>query len=106
MMPDYRRWSSGPEELQGLCAVVAQAQVRLACLRQVPGDAEVRVELVRLTGAIVGHADREHWHDLGDVAGPLVRLLGTRRGDGPVFDALDSGFAQIESLIDERLARA
>ena len=87
------------EQQQGLSAVVAQARVMLASLRQVPDDRDMRVEIVRLTGAIVGHADRENWHALGDVAGPLVRLLATRRGDPPVFDALEGGFDEIEALI-------
>lgn len=86
--------------------VIAHARVMLASLRQVPDDAETRAEVVRLTGALVGHADRENWHALGEVAGPLVRLLSTRRGDGPVLDALEAGFDEMEQLIHERMARA
>lgn len=106
MMPDARRSSSRPEELQRLSSVLAQARVMLASLRQVPEDVEARMEVVRMTGAIVGHADREDWHTLGDVAGSLVRLLATRRGDPPVFDALENGLDEIESLIDESMAHA
>jgi hypothetical protein len=90
------------EQVQGLSAVVAHARVMLESLRQVPDDRDARVELVRLTGAIVGHADREDWYALGDVAGPLVRLLATRRGDPPVFDALEGGLDEIEALISAR----
>jgi hypothetical protein len=90
------------EQVEGLSAVVAQARVMLASLRQVPDDREARVEIMRLTGALVGHADREDWYTLGDVAGPLVRLLATRRGDPPVFDALESGYDEIEALISAR----
>lgn len=79
--------------------LIAQARVMLASLRQDPGDGDARAEMVRLVGAIVGHADREDWYALGDVAGPLVRLLATRRGDRPVFDVLESGFDEIEALI-------
>jgi hypothetical protein len=106
MMSDYLRWASGPDELQRLGAVVAQAMVRLACLRDVPEDAPLRVELVRFVGAIVGHADREGWEALGGVAGPMVRLLATRRGDSPALDALESGLGEIAALIDERMATA
>jgi len=105
MMPDFGGWSSEPHQLQGLCSVVARARVMVACLRQEAGDRDARVEVVRLTGAIVGHADREDWLALGNVAGSLVRLLSTRRGDAPLFEALDGGFDEIERLIDERMAR-
>jgi hypothetical protein len=105
MMPDYRRWEFAPQQLQRLGALVAQARVRLDYLRYEPEDREVRADLVRLTGALVGHADREDWHQLGDVAGSLVRLLGTRRADVPVFDAIQGGFDEIDRLIDERMAR-
>jgi len=105
MMPDYRRWEFAPEQLQRLGALVAQARVRLDYLRCEPGTPDVRADLVRLTGALVGHADAEDWPELGDVAGSLVRLLGTRRGDAPVFDALEGGFDEIQRLIDERMAR-
>jgi hypothetical protein len=104
MTPDFLRWASGPEELQRLGALVAQAMVRLACLREVPEDTFNRVDLVRYIGAIVSHADREAWHALGFVAGPMVRLLGTRRGDAPALDALESGLHEIAALIDERMA--
>lgn len=79
--------------------LIAQARVMLASLRQVPDDGDTRAEIVRLVGAMVGHADREDWHALGDIAGPLVRLLATRRGDLPVLDALECGFDEIEALI-------
>ena len=102
MTLDPRPWSSRFEELQRLSSVVAHARVMVASLRQVPEDAEARAEVVRMTGAILGHADREGWHELGDVAGPLVRLLATRRGDPPVFDALETGFDEIEALLSAR----
>src|SRR5213083_2413399 len=99
MMPDYRRWAFGPEELQRLGAVAMQARVRLACLRHEPEDAAMRSEVVRLAGAIVGHADRESWYALGCAAGALVRLLATRRGDALLFDALECGLQAVEALI-------
>ena len=78
----------------------------VASLRQVPEDVDTRAEVVRLAGSIVAHADRENWHALGDVAGPLVRLLSTRRGGEPELTALELGFEAVERLIDERVARA
>ncbi len=106
MTPDYLRWGSAPEDLQRLGAVVAQAMVRLACLRDDPVDGANRADLVRFVGAIVGHADRESWHALGFVAGPMVRLLATRRGDPPTLDALEGALHEIADLIDERMAPA
>ena len=104
MIPDYLRWASGPQDLQRLGALVAQARARVAYLRQAPDDAAVRRDVVRLAGAIVAHADEAGWDELGDVAGPLVRLLSTRRGDTPVFDELEHGFAHIEELVEDGLA--
>jgi hypothetical protein len=106
MMSDYLRWASGPEDVQRLGAVLAQAMVCLACLRDVPEDHGNRADLVRLVGALVGHADREDWHALAFVAGPMVRLLATRRGDAPALDALESGLHEVGRLIDERMATA
>lgn len=104
MTPDFRRWASGPEDLQAIGAILMQAMARLACLRELPEDDENRAAFVRLVGAMVGHADREGWHALGFVAGPMVRLLATRRGDEPAFDALECGLHEIAHLIDERMA--
>ena len=105
MIHDPRWWSSVPEALHGLCGVVARVRVMLASLRLAPDDVETRAEVVRLAGSMVGHADRENWHALGDVAGPLVRLLSTRRGGEPELTALELGFEAVERLIAERLAR-
>ena len=92
------------EHLLGLDSVVAQARARMFYLHDAPQDAEVRREVVRLVGAIVGHADREGWHALGDLAGPMVRLLATRRGDESVFEALDLALGEIERLVHDRNA--
>jgi hypothetical protein len=106
MTADNLYWAFGPEHLQRLGAIVMEARVRLACLREMPEDADNRSALVRLAGAIVGHADREGWHALGALAGPMVRLWSTRRDGDAVFDAIDQRLGEIEQLVHDRIAHS